>query len=74
MDGTDPARISANPGDRIRACLQASAHVELQHDGRLRILRQYFNGAFTLDRSELTFVVVIASLQSSGFKLIGGRI
>src|ERR1700680_3745979 len=74
MNGPDSAWVGTNPRYRIRACLQTSAHIELQHDGWLRILRQYLYGALTLDGCELRLVVVVAGLQSRRFELVGGRV
>ena len=74
MDGSDAARVGANPRYRVGAGFEAGADIELQHDRRLRILRQYFNRSLALDRSELTLVVVIPGLQSRWFKLIGGGV
>ena len=66
--------IGANPRDRVGASFKTCADIELQHDRRLRILRQYFNGPFALDRSEFALVIVIAGLQSRRFELVGGGV
>src|SRR5207249_4373036 len=49
---------------------EASPHIKLQCNGRLRILRKYFDGTLALDDSELTLVIVIAGPQSSRLELV----
>src|ERR1700737_3754319 len=38
MQRTNSPRICTNPGDWVRSGLQASAHIQLQHDRRFRVL------------------------------------
>src|SRR6266404_1717662 len=73
--GSDPvAWIRANPRHRVRARLQAGAHVQLQHDGRLGIPGKDFDGALIFDGSKFALMIVIAGFQAGGFELIGGKI
>src|SRR6266850_967564 len=74
MKRADSSRVRANPRYRVRACIQASAHVQLQHDGKLGIPGKDFDGALIFDGSKFALVIVIAGFQSGGFQLIGGEI
>src|SRR5579859_1827855 len=38
MDGPNASRVGSDPGHRIGSPLDACAHIELQHHGRLRVL------------------------------------
>ena len=74
MNGSNSARVCANPCHRIRARLQTCSHVELQHDGWLSMFGQDFDGALLLDGSELQLMVVVAGLQTGDFQMLGGKI
>src|SRR6266850_347118 len=74
MKRPNPSRVRANPRHRVRACLQAGAHVQLQHDGRLGIPGKDFDGALIFDGSELALMIVIAGFQTGGLELIGGEV
>src|SRR5438309_1000227 len=74
MKRANSPRIRANPGYWIGAGLQASAHIQLQHDGRFRIFRQDFHRALAVNRRELQPVIVISGFQSGSFQLIGSGI
>src|SRR6266851_49258 len=45
MERPDSARICANPRHWIGACLQGRAHIQLEHDRWLRILREFQSDA-----------------------------
>src|SRR6266446_5744504 len=64
MERANSPRISAYPRHRIGAGLQASAYIQLQHDGGFRIFRQDFHRALAVNRRELRPVIVISGFQS----------
>src|SRR5215467_1086701 len=74
MQRANATRVGANPGDGVGAGLEARANVELQHDGRLGVLREDFHGAATVNGRELRLVIVIAGVQAGFFELLVGRI
>src|SRR6266436_1925478 len=74
MERANSARIGANPCHRIRTGLQARAHVELQHDRRLRVFCQDFDGTLASVGREFPLMIMIARLQAGRFKLISGNI
>src|SRR5271155_4082130 len=64
MEGSDSARIGANPRHGVRTGFDARAYIELHDHGRLRILRENFDRADAALGRELRLMVVIPSLQS----------
>src|SRR5438105_9518152 len=52
VNGSNSSRISPNPCHGIGARLHTCAHIELQHDGWLRIFCQYFDGTLASDGCE----------------------
>src|SRR5216684_9364978 len=74
MQRADSARIRANPRHGIRAGLQASAHIQLEHDRWLGVLRKNFNRALIFYWNKFSLVIVISGLQTNRFQLIGGSV
>src|SRR5258708_5216732 len=74
MQRADSARIRANPRHWIGAGLQARAHIQLEHDRWLRILREKFDRTLIFYWNKFSLVIVIAGLQTSRFQLIGSSV
>ena len=75
MNGSDSARVRANPRHRIGSRFQTSADIKLQDYGWLRVLRQYFDGALAFDGGEFGLDDYGSpSLNPAGSKLVGGGV
>src|SRR5580700_7337147 len=74
MEGSDSAWIGANPRHGVRTGFDARAYIELQHHGRLRILRENFNRSDAALRRELRLMVVIPGLQSCRLQLFRSEV
>src|SRR5262249_35817469 len=71
MKGPDSSRIGTNPCRRVGACLNAGAHIKLQHDRRLSIFGEDFYWTCAGNRGELGLMVVVADLQPRRSELLG---
>ena len=59
----NPSRIRLDPRHRISPRLETRPHIQLQHHGRLRILRQHFDRPNAIDRHKLRLVIVIPRMH-----------
>src|SRR5450432_2364579 len=74
MNGVNSPRIRTDPIRWIRSRFQASSYIELQHNRRIRILRQNFNRPLTFNRPEFHLVVMTSDTQTGRLKLLRNSI